>query len=78
MAFYDYKCSKCGIVFEIEKGMKETLKALKCPKCGSKEANRVFSKVRVLKGEAAMLRTEGTSGSNCNTCTDGVCSKCKG
>lgn len=77
MPFYDYKCSKCNSVFEIEKGMKETPRDLKCPKCGSSKAKRVFTKVKVLRGEAALLNTEGTSGSDCNTCVDGVCSTCK-
>ncbi len=77
MAFYDYKCAKCATVFEIEKGMKEAPKGLKCPKCGSSEANRVFTKVRVLRGESALLDTHGTSGGSCNTCVDGMCSSCK-
>jgi len=76
MAFYDYKCSECENIFEIEKGMKEAPRDLKCPKCGNTDAKRVFNKPRVLKGEAALLATEGTSGSNCNTCVDGVCSTC--
>lgn len=76
MPFYDYKCAKCANVFEIEKGMKETPRNLGCPKCGSAEVNRVYSRPRILKGEAALLDTEGTSGGSCNTCTDGVCSDC--
>ena len=77
MPFYDYKCAKCDNVFEIEKGMKEKPKDLKCPKCKSADVNRVFTKVRVLRGEAAILNSEGTSGSDCNTCVDGVCKNCK-
>jgi putative FmdB family regulatory protein len=77
MPFYDYKCTKCNTVFEIEKGMKETPKGLKCPKCKSPEVNRVFTKIRVLRGESALLNEHGTSGSNCNTCVDGECSSCK-
>ncbi len=77
MAFYDYKCTRCGAVFEIEKGMKEAPKKLKCPKCGSAEANRVFTKIRILKGESALLDTHGTSGGSCSTCVDGVCDSCK-
>lgn len=76
MAFYDYKCAKCANIFEIEKGMKEKPKDLKCPKCLSPEVNRVFTKPRVLRGESALLDTEGTSGANCNTCVDGTCSGC--
>jgi len=77
MPFYDYKCAKCSEIFEIEKGMKETPKDLKCPKCKSPSVNRVFTKPRVLRGEAALLDSKGTSGSDCNTCVDGVCSTCK-
>lgn len=76
MAFYDYKCAKCANIFEIEKGMKEKVVDLKCPKCASLDVNRVFSKPRVLRGESALLDSHGTSGGNCNTCTNGVCSGC--
>lgn len=32
MASYDYRCKKCGLVFEVEHGMKEKYKG-SCPKC---------------------------------------------
>jgi putative FmdB family regulatory protein len=76
MPYYDYKCTKCSEIFEIEKGMKEVLKGLSCPKCESSDVNRVFTKPRVLRGTASILDTEGTSGSDCNTCVDGVCDSC--
>jgi len=77
MPYYDYKCIKCNNVFEIEKGMKEKPKNLKCPSCGNKEAKRVFTRPRILTGTAEILKTEGTSGLDCNTCVDGMCSTCK-
>jgi len=76
VAFYDYKCAKCANIFEIEKGMKESPKGLKCPKCGSADAKRVFTKIGVLSGASAFSDPHVTSGGSCSTCVDGVCSTC--
>jgi len=35
MPTYDYKCLKCGKLFEVRKKMKDPPRA-KCPKCGAK------------------------------------------
>ena len=37
MPIYEYKCNKCGKKFEIFIGQ------IKCPYCGSEDAERVFS-----------------------------------
>ena len=77
MAFYDYKCKKCSAVFEISKGMNETVET-KCPKCGSAATQRVFSAVRTVKGAKDTINSYGKeSSSSCDTCTSGVCSECK-
>jgi len=76
MPYYDYKCLKCNNTFEIEKGMNEVPEDLNCPKCGSSKTKRVFNKIRIGKSESELLNDFGTSGSSCNTCTDGVCSSC--
>ena len=41
MARYDYKCTSCGTVFEVEHPMSERPKVT-CPECGA-PAERVFS-----------------------------------
>lgn len=41
MPRYDYKCSKCDVVFEVEKSMSASAPS-KCPACGKKEVERVF------------------------------------
>lgn len=76
MAFYDYKCSKCNNVFEISKGMNETITDLKCPKCENTKVKRIFSGIRFKMGKAELLDKYGTSGGACDTCVDGACSSC--
>ena len=34
MALYDYKCAKCGEVFEVLIGMTDMDETETCPKCG--------------------------------------------
>lgn len=41
MARYDYRCTNCDTVFEVEHGMLEHPKIV-CPNCGSTAVNRVF------------------------------------
>lgn len=41
MARYDYRCSSCGKIFEIEHGMTEHPEVV-CPACGG-AADKVFS-----------------------------------
>ena len=41
MARYDYKCSSCGNVFEVEHPMSETPEVV-CPSCGA-PASKTFS-----------------------------------
>jgi len=76
MPYYDYKCTKCNNIFEIEKGMNDVPKGLKCPKCGDCEVKRVFGKIRIGRSTSDLLDEVGTSGSSCNTCIDGECSSC--
>jgi len=77
MAIYEYKCKKCGEVFEIYKGMNETIE-VKCPKCKSSETMRVFFPPRTIKNKNDVLNSYGSemSSSGCDTCTSGVCTNC--
>jgi len=40
MPTYDYKCLKCGALFEVLQKMKDAPKA-KCPKCGAKAERQI-------------------------------------
>ena len=54
MARYDYKCSSCGNVFEVEHPMSETPEVV-CPSCGAPAA-KTFS-ASGIKFEAAVSTT---------------------
>ena len=43
MPTYDYKCKECEKVFEIFLHFSELEKEVKCPNCGSKNTERIFS-----------------------------------
>ncbi len=49
MARYDYQCQKCARKFTIEEtfGEHEKHRAVKCPKCGSKEVQQQYTDVHV-------------------------------
>ena len=55
MARYDYKCTSCGNVFEVEHPMSETPEVV-CPSCGA-PASKTFS--------ASGIKFEGTAVRGC-------------
>lgn len=48
MPIYEFRCIKCGHIFELLKLKKEDGKSgMKCPKCGCEEVERVLSTISV-------------------------------
>jgi putative FmdB family regulatory protein len=43
MAVYEFKCKKCGKVFEVTCHMDEREKKAVCPGCGSRKVETVFT-----------------------------------
>ena len=43
MPIYEFKCSKCGDVFEVMGSYAEREKEHACPKCGSSEVKQAIS-----------------------------------
>jgi putative FmdB family regulatory protein len=43
MPIYEYKCRKCDGKFEMLRGMFDSDEDIKCPECGEKHPERVFS-----------------------------------
>ena len=50
MPFYDYRCEKCGEVFEVRASIKEKVAGLKpeCPQCHARETRQVITAGLVL------------------------------
>jgi len=43
MPIYEYECDKCGEKFELRRGFNDSDSDIQCPKCGEKDARKVFS-----------------------------------
>ena len=59
MARYDYKCTSCGTVFEVQHGMTERPE-VHCPSCGA-DAEKVFTqqlrrRLRQLPAQGQLVR----------------------
>ena len=67
MARYDYRCSKCGNVFEVEHPMSEH-PDVACPQCGA-EAERVFSASSIKFNGSGFYNTDQRGGSSSTAAT---------
>ncbi len=43
MPIYEYKCDKCGAVFETQRKISEHEEKVTCPYCGETECYQVYS-----------------------------------
>jgi putative FmdB family regulatory protein len=43
MPIYEYECPACGKEFELRRGINDSDREIKCPKCGAGDQRRVFS-----------------------------------
>lgn len=67
MPIYVYVCKKCRNKFERLEGIVSEVEELKCPACGSKKAERIFSTFSV-----------GKSSSGSSDMPPPACSSCPG
>lgn len=67
MARYDYKCTVCGEVFEVEHGMTEHPE-IACPRCG-KPAEKVISASGIKFEGNGFYNTDMRSGSSSTEAT---------
>jgi putative FmdB family regulatory protein len=69
MPIYEFRCLKCGNIFELLKLKKEDKKSgMKCVKCGSPEIERVLSTVSVITsggGKKAKQSVKSCSSGSC-------------
>ena len=69
MPIYEFRCMKCGKVFELLKLKKEDdAMKMKCPKCSSPEIERVLSTINI----GASVRGSGTK-TTVKSCSSGSC-----
>lgn len=74
MARYDYKCSSCGNVFEVEHPMSETPEVV-CPSCGAPAA-KTFSTSGIKFEGSGFYNTDQRSGGSSTCATSGCCANC--
>ncbi len=78
MARYDYQCTQCGTVFEVEHPM-SARPSIQCPECGS-AAEKVFEASGIqFKGSGFYntdQRSSAASTSKCSSCAGGNCASC--
>jgi len=73
MPIYEYKCAKCSGVFEILVRSAADEKLLKCPRCGGKKCQKVFS---VFAAQGTSSKASSGGGGSCAGCHSGHCSHC--
>ena len=76
MPIFEYKCSKCGNIFE-ELVLKND-QEVECNNCGSKQASKVLSKCRTKMGGDAVMGDvpSASGGGGCASCGGGNCASC--
>ncbi len=67
MPVFDFKCKDCGEKFEKLIFKEEEIKNITCPKCGSKNIEKLLSGFRIGGTE---------NSSSCSVCSSGSCSSC--
>lgn len=70
MARYDYKCSSCGNVFEVEHPMSETPEVV-CPSCGAPAA-KTFSASGIKFEGSGFYNTDQRSGGSSTSATSAL------
>ena len=70
MARYDYKCTSCGKVFEVEHPMSERPR-ITCPDCGA-DAERVFEPSGISFKGSGFYNTDQRGGSSSTAATSGT------
>lgn len=69
MAVYDYRCTACDTVFEVEHGMTEHPE-VSCPECG-KPAEKVFNPSGIEFKGSGFYNTDQRGGSSSTAATSG-------
>lgn len=77
MPIYEFECASCKNKFDALVGQGRKIDDVKCPKCGGKKLNKLFSCFG-FKGSPESKMVSSTSSSGCSSCSASSCSSCKG
>jgi putative FmdB family regulatory protein len=64
MPFYEYRCTECGVEFEMMLRFSESDRRPACPKCQSSQTQKKLSAVASF-GTATSSGSSGSSGASC-------------
>lgn len=77
MPIYEFQCNNCTSRFEEYFASSSPNPALKCPQCGSKKVNKIFSTFGMGGSSDSGLPEAGSSGSACGSCSATSCDTCR-
>jgi putative FmdB family regulatory protein len=60
MPIYEYECRKCGERFELRRGMSDSDREIKCPKCGIEDPRRIISTFATTSGNKSCATSSPT------------------
>ena len=76
MPVYDYKCRKCGAVFEKFLRTLSAAGSVKCEKCGSAKVEKLVSCCAISSGGKSESAGTSKSSHSCGSCVEHSCSTC--
>ncbi len=76
MPVYDYKCRKCGAVFEKFLRTMAAAASVQCEKCGSAKVEKLVSCCAISSGGKSEGAASSRSSHSCGSCSSHSCSTC--
>ena len=76
MPFYEYRCKSCNNEFEELIRCEADLESLKCPACGSVEAEKLLSMFGMVTPSGKVVTSTAGGGAGCSGCAKHSCAGC--
>ncbi len=73
MPIYEFKCKDCGEEFEVFLKSKNEVSEVKCPKCNSKNIERLMSVVNAIVDSGSSSSSDKPKITAQHTCPTGTC-----